>query len=149
MCVCAVTFVEGLFNNPATFGNPEYEWTTTELHNSLKSIEWDLEDLGMPFLPFLSLPLSSLLCLGVYGVYVCMCLNVRGRTSSTIPPHSGTRSTSGPPQSCRNSLNSIDWDLEDLDMSIYLFVFLRMLRPLPLTYTKPTNHRASCAETRN
>ena len=64
-----------LFNNQATFGNPEYEWTTTELQNSLKSIEWDLEDLGMSLFfspslsPPLSLPLSSLLC-GCVCVYV-------------------------------------------------------------------------------
>jgi hypothetical protein len=36
-----------LFNNPSALGSSEYEWTTDELKNSLKSIEWDLEDLGM------------------------------------------------------------------------------------------------------
>lgn len=36
-----------LFNNPATFGNSDYDWTNEELKNSVKSIEWDLEDLGM------------------------------------------------------------------------------------------------------
>ena len=34
-----------LLNNPATVGREEYNMTTSELRNSIRSIEWDLEDL--------------------------------------------------------------------------------------------------------
>ena len=34
-----------LLNNPATVGREEYNMTTSELRNSVRSIEWDLEDL--------------------------------------------------------------------------------------------------------
>ena len=34
-----------LLDSPATAGGQEYDWVTGELKNSLKSIEWDLEDL--------------------------------------------------------------------------------------------------------
>eukprot|EP00123_Amoebidium_parasiticum_P012339 comp21290_c1_seq1/m.29071 comp21290_c1_seq1/g.29071 ORF comp21290_c1_seq1/g.29071 comp21290_c1_seq1/m.29071 type:complete len:253 (-) comp21290_c1_seq1:57-815(-) len=34
-----------LYDNPKTFSNEEYEWTSNELRNSVRSIEWDLEDL--------------------------------------------------------------------------------------------------------
>jgi syntaxin 6 len=34
-----------LLNNPATVGREEYNLTTSELRNSVRSIEWDLEDL--------------------------------------------------------------------------------------------------------
>lgn len=32
-------------DNSTTVSKDEFEWTTTELRNSLRSIEWDLEDL--------------------------------------------------------------------------------------------------------
>lgn len=34
-----------LLNNPKSVSKEEYDWTTNELRNSLRSIEWDLEDL--------------------------------------------------------------------------------------------------------
>ena len=34
-----------LLNNPAMVGREEYNLTTSELKNSIRSIEWDLEDL--------------------------------------------------------------------------------------------------------
>jgi syntaxin 6 len=34
-----------LLESPATSGGQEYDWVTGELRNSVKSIEWDLEDL--------------------------------------------------------------------------------------------------------
>lgn len=34
-----------LLDNPRTVGKDEYNWTTNELRNNLRSIEWDLEDL--------------------------------------------------------------------------------------------------------
>ena len=34
-----------LFKDPQTRGNEEYEWSTNELRNQLRSIDWDLEDL--------------------------------------------------------------------------------------------------------
>jgi len=34
-----------LVDDPATVSREEYDWTTNELRNSLRSIEWDLEDL--------------------------------------------------------------------------------------------------------
>ncbi|XP_061169735.1 syntaxin-6-like [Saccostrea echinata] len=34
-----------LINNPKSVSKEELEWTTSELRNSLRSIEWDLEDL--------------------------------------------------------------------------------------------------------
>lgn len=36
---------ESLLNNPAMVGREEYNLTTSELRNSIRSIEWDLEDL--------------------------------------------------------------------------------------------------------
>jgi syntaxin 6 len=36
---------KSLLNNPATVGREEYNLTTSELRNSVRSIEWDLEDL--------------------------------------------------------------------------------------------------------
>jgi syntaxin 6 len=36
---------KSLLNNPATVGREEYNLTTSELRNSIRSIEWDLEDL--------------------------------------------------------------------------------------------------------
>ncbi|EDO43377.1 predicted protein [Nematostella vectensis] len=48
----AVTNVQGLYtrwqdllNDPRTVGKDEYNWTTNELRNNIRSIEWDLEDL--------------------------------------------------------------------------------------------------------
>lgn len=32
-------------DNPHTVGKDEYNWTTNELRNNVRSIEWDLEDL--------------------------------------------------------------------------------------------------------
>jgi len=34
-----------LINDPKSVSKEEYDWTTNELRNSLRSIEWDLEDL--------------------------------------------------------------------------------------------------------
>ncbi|CAG2249618.1 STX6 [Mytilus edulis] len=34
-----------LINNPKSVSKEEYDWTTNELRNSLRSIDWDLEDL--------------------------------------------------------------------------------------------------------
>lgn len=34
-----------LLDNPKSVSKEEYDWTTNELRNSLRSIEWDLEDL--------------------------------------------------------------------------------------------------------
>lgn len=34
-----------LVSNPKSVSKEELEWTTSELRNSLRSIEWDLEDL--------------------------------------------------------------------------------------------------------
>lgn len=34
-----------LLEDPITVSKEEYDWTTNELRNSLRSIEWDLEDL--------------------------------------------------------------------------------------------------------
>ena len=34
-----------LINHPKSVSKEEYDWTTNELRNSLRSIEWDLEDL--------------------------------------------------------------------------------------------------------
>lgn len=34
-----------LLNNPLTVGKDDHNWTTNELRNNLRSIEWDLEDL--------------------------------------------------------------------------------------------------------
>lgn len=34
-----------LISNPKSVTKEELEWTTSELRNSLRSIEWDLEDL--------------------------------------------------------------------------------------------------------
>lgn len=34
-----------LRNDPISISKDEVEWTNTELKNSLRSIEWDLEDL--------------------------------------------------------------------------------------------------------
>jgi syntaxin 6 len=34
-----------LLNDPRTAGREEYDWTTNELKNNIRSIEWDLEDL--------------------------------------------------------------------------------------------------------
>lgn len=34
-----------MLDNPHTVGKDEYNWTTNELRNNLRSIEWDLEDL--------------------------------------------------------------------------------------------------------
>ena len=34
-----------LLDDPLTVSKEEYDWTTNELRNSLRSIEWDLEDL--------------------------------------------------------------------------------------------------------
>jgi syntaxin 6 len=34
-----------LINHPKSVSKEEYDWTTNELCNSLRSIEWDLEDL--------------------------------------------------------------------------------------------------------
>ena len=36
---------KSLLNNPAMVGREEYNLTTSELRNSIRSIEWDLEDL--------------------------------------------------------------------------------------------------------
>lgn len=36
---------QDLLDNPRTVGKDEYNWTTNELRNNLRSIEWDLEDL--------------------------------------------------------------------------------------------------------
>lgn len=36
---------QDLLDNPHTVGKDEYNWTTNELRNNLRSIEWDLEDL--------------------------------------------------------------------------------------------------------
>lgn len=36
---------DSLLNNPAMVGREEYNLTTSELQNSIRSIEWDLEDL--------------------------------------------------------------------------------------------------------
>ena len=36
---------KALLNNPATVGREDYNLTTSELRNSIRSIEWDLEDL--------------------------------------------------------------------------------------------------------
>ena len=32
-------------NDPRMAGREEYDWTTNELKNNIRSIEWDLEDL--------------------------------------------------------------------------------------------------------
>ena len=34
-----------LLDDSNSVGKEEYDWTTNELRNSLRSIEWDLEDL--------------------------------------------------------------------------------------------------------
>lgn len=34
-----------LLNDPSKAGGDEYNWTTNELKNNIRSIEWDLEDL--------------------------------------------------------------------------------------------------------
>ena len=34
-----------LLDDPSNCSKEEYDWTTNELRNSLRSIEWDLEDL--------------------------------------------------------------------------------------------------------
>lgn len=34
-----------LLDNMAGYSKEEYDWTTNELRNSLRSIEWDVEDL--------------------------------------------------------------------------------------------------------
>ena len=34
-----------LLDDPSAVSREEYDWTTNELRNSLRSIEWDLEDL--------------------------------------------------------------------------------------------------------
>lgn len=34
-----------LLEDPSSYSKEEYEWTTGELRNSLRSIEWDLDDL--------------------------------------------------------------------------------------------------------
>ena len=34
-----------LLDDPNTVSREEYDWTTNELRNSLRSIEWDVEDL--------------------------------------------------------------------------------------------------------
>ena len=34
-----------LAEQPGSVSKEEYDWTTNELRNSLRSIEWDLEDL--------------------------------------------------------------------------------------------------------
>lgn len=36
---------QDLLDNPRTVGKDEYNWTTNELRNNVRSIEWDLEDL--------------------------------------------------------------------------------------------------------
>lgn len=36
---------QALLDNPHTVGKDEYNWTTNELRNNVRSIEWDLEDL--------------------------------------------------------------------------------------------------------
>ena len=36
---------KALLNNPATVGREDYNLTTSELRNNVRSIEWDLEDL--------------------------------------------------------------------------------------------------------
>ena len=37
---------QDLLDNPRTVGKDEYNWTTNELRNNVRSIEWDLEDLN-------------------------------------------------------------------------------------------------------
>ena len=34
-----------LLEDPSNYSKEEYDWTTGELRNSLRSIEWDLDDL--------------------------------------------------------------------------------------------------------
>ena len=34
-----------LLSNPNTVGKEEYNWTVNEIKNSIRSVEWDLEDL--------------------------------------------------------------------------------------------------------
>ena len=36
---------QDLLNNPSTAGKDEFTWTTNEIKNNIRSVEWDLEDL--------------------------------------------------------------------------------------------------------
>lgn len=48
---------------------PELEWTTTELRNSLRSIEWDLEDLEDTIDILFKVHIQTMMRLQLYSVH--------------------------------------------------------------------------------